>query len=67
MPCYFVTKEFWVMNKIVQLCIEFNVAPFQYVFYLTDHWALIYDDLDVAFIQFNVVKSNWRPCNFYLR
>ena len=47
------------MNKIVQLCIEFNVAPFQYGFYLTDHWAPIYDDLDVAFIQFNVV-TRWQ-------
>ncbi len=58
--CYFVTKEFWVINEIIKLCEEFNI-PLQYGFYVDDHWGLLYDELQIKFVQFNIVRRRW-PC-----
>lgn len=56
--CYFVTKEFWAMNKIVQLCSQFHITSLQYGFYLTDHWALLYNDLQIPFVTFVIVRKH---------
>ena len=61
--CFFATKELWVIDNIIRLCKEFKIE-LQYGFYLTDHWALLYDDLDIAFVRFNIVRKHW-PCSIY--
>ena len=60
---YFVTRQFWVINEILKLCEDFNI-PLVYGLYNNDHWGLLYDELHIAFVQFNVVRRRW-PCKIY--
>ncbi len=52
-----------VINKIILLCNEFGIE-LEYGCYNGDHWALLYDELEIAFVQFNIVRRRW-PCNIF--
>ena len=57
---YFVTKEEWVLTKLLDLCQEFNIHG-TCGHYFGDFWMISYDELQVSFLEFYVVKLGW-PC-----
>jgi hypothetical protein len=61
--CYFVTKELFAIDKVIQLCIEFNI-PIQSGFYENDHYAILYDELSISFVTFMIVRRRW-PFKIY--
>ena len=58
MYCFFVTKEFWVINSITSLCNEFNIE-LEYGSYNGDHWGLLYDELEIVFVKFIIIRRRW--------
>ena len=52
------------MDKVVSHCSEFKIS-LQYGFYITDHWAVLYDDLEIAFVKFYIVRKGL-PCTIYM-
>lgn len=52
------------MDKITNLCLEFNILIEYRGLMGSDWWLMLTEELQIAFVSFVIVRRGW-PCQIY--